>query len=258
MRDERPLHCCQVLNWHCAGGLAECRHRAPARRACAGLYSRAWKLPTIWSPPPRQRRFRACSCRLRADAERCAEGTPCARAILRTGRSTRRDLSTLTVVRARHWWRSRMGSQWAESIPLIQILFAVLVPRCCYKISVSVMIGFEAFAIGGDPTGFYATLMIGVRSSPRPSVRPGLRSTHPSQSRSSIWPRFIFSTRLTRHPRTHGDRSCTPGPGACRGPRGGRSRRLPRNFPPTRSGSASLPVAALPWGFSSARCSHRR
>ncbi len=232
----------QVLNWLAlAGSNAVIGHMLGVH--ALGLYSRAWKLLDIVTTATAA----SLSSVLVPAFARMQSDVGKARLALEKSLGLAVPLfaivSTLTVVHASALVAISLGSQWAETIPLIQILFAVLVPRCCYKITESVMIGFGRSGSAAIRQGMYATLMIGGAIVAAP-FGPFWVAINASCAVTIFYlASLTFSARLTGIPRAPSSpctsvrwdwRSCSPRPISP----------FPRNFRCMPSGSASSQAAA--------------
>lgn len=69
--------------------------------------------------------------------------------------------SAVFVMHADLFIRIALGTKWASAVPISQVLFAALVPRCCYKVSETMMISFGYARSAAQRQAVYAILMIG-------------------------------------------------------------------------------------------------
>jgi PST family polysaccharide transporter len=70
-------------------------------------------------------------------------------------------LSALLVLHARAIVLVALGPKWMDTIPVAQILFCALVPRCTYKVSESLAFAFGRSGAAAVRQGLFAAMIIG-------------------------------------------------------------------------------------------------
>lgn len=134
----------QVLNWAATAGANAVIGRTLGAGPL-GIYSRGWKLlDTIVSATaqPMQRVL------LPSFAQKQRDLRDVNRAFLKAlnvAAFVFAALSGFAVIHAQAAVLIALGPQWTATVPVVQLLFAALLPRCCYKISEAL-----AYACGGS------------------------------------------------------------------------------------------------------------
>lgn len=150
----------QVLNWAATAGANAVTGRMLGAEAL-GIYSRGWKLIDIIvgaTAQPMQRVLLPSFARKQDDLQVVSRAFLKALDVAVIGFSS---ISVFAMVHAEPIVLVALGSQWSGTVPVVQLLFAALIPRCCYKISEAV-----AYACGSSfgatmRQGIYAALIIG-------------------------------------------------------------------------------------------------
>jgi len=150
----------QVLNWAAlTGSNSVVAHTLGVREL--GLYSRAWKLldiATAVSAAPFSSVLVPAFARMQTDP---AKANAALRKALELTVPFFAVFSALVVVHAQAIVDICLGKKWGASVLLIQILFCVLIPRCCYKITESATVGFGRSKSAAVRQLLYAGLMVG-------------------------------------------------------------------------------------------------
>jgi PST family polysaccharide transporter len=150
----------QILNWAALTGSNSVVGHSFGPQAL-GFYSRAWKLLDIVTgvtAGPLQGVLIPTFARMQDDKVRARQALERA---LSTSILFFGVLSAFCVAHAGAMVAIALGPKWTDCVPITQILFAVLVPRCCYKISESATVGFGHSKSVAIRQGLYAALMIG-------------------------------------------------------------------------------------------------
>jgi PST family polysaccharide transporter len=163
----------RLLNWASSTGANAVVGRTMGAEAL-GLYSRGTKLleiATSATAQPLQRVLFPAFARLQNDP-------PAARAALLRALALAVPffaiLSAALAIHARAIILIVLGPKWVESVPIAQILFLALVPRCTYKISESLAFGFGRSASTAIRQGFFALLAIAGPAIAAPYGAPGV------------------------------------------------------------------------------------
>ncbi len=125
-----------------------------------GLYSRGWKLLDVAVSAvaaPMSRVMLPVFSRTQHDLARCRAdffrtlsiAVPCFGAI-----------SLMMVLHADLAVLIALGHRWADTTPVVQLLFAALLPRCAFKIAESLIVGLGQPAIVARLQAFYGALMV--------------------------------------------------------------------------------------------------
>lgn len=150
----------QLLNWSAyAGSNFVIAHMLGMRSL--GLYSRSWKLLdviTSLSATPISSVLMPVFARMQNDPEKAGKALERSLSIALPFFAI---VSALTVVHAEAIVRLTLGRQWLDASLIVQIFFCVLIPRCCFKITDSVAVGFGRGMAATLRQGLYAILMTG-------------------------------------------------------------------------------------------------
>jgi O-antigen/teichoic acid export membrane protein len=125
-----------------------------------GLYSRGWKLLDLVvaaTADPLSRVVRPMFARLHGEEERLARAFMSALGLAVPGYAV---ASVLLAIQAPLIVDLALGHQWTATVPVAQILFATLVPRCAFKISEDFAVAIGRSAAAALRQGLYAVLMI--------------------------------------------------------------------------------------------------
>lgn len=150
----------QVLNWAATAGANAVTGRMLGAQAL-GIYSRGWKLIDIIvgaTAQPMQRVLLPSFARRQGDLQDVTRTFLKALEVAVIGFAS---ISVFAMVHAEAIVLVALGSQWSATVPVVQLLFAALIPRCCYKISEAV-----AYACGSSfgatiRQAVYAAMIIG-------------------------------------------------------------------------------------------------
>jgi PST family polysaccharide transporter len=150
----------QVLAWAANAGANAVTGRTLGAEAL-GVYSRGWKLLDILvaaSAQPMQRVLLPGFSRLHDD--RASAGRAFVKA-LTLSVCAFAVISVMAISHAQAIVLIALGPQWERTVPVVQLLFLALVPRCCFKVSEAF-----AFALGRSLSAtirqaIYAVLMVG-------------------------------------------------------------------------------------------------
>lgn len=150
----------QVLNWGATAGANAVIGRTLGAGPL-GIYSRGWKLLDIIVSATAQPMQRVL---LPAFAEKHGDWNDVNRAFIKAltiAAFIFTAFSALAVIHARAAVLVALGAQWTATIPIVQLLFAALLPRCCYKISEAL-----AYACGSSFSAtvrqaIYAAMVVG-------------------------------------------------------------------------------------------------
>lgn len=150
----------QVLNWAATAGANAVTGRFLGAEAL-GIYSRGWKLIDILvsaTAQPMQRVLLPSFARKQRDLEDLNGAFIKA---LDVAAFAFTALSGFAVIHAQPLVLLVLGPQWTATVPVVQLLFAALLPRCCYKISEAL-----AYACGSSfgatmRQAMYAAMVIG-------------------------------------------------------------------------------------------------
>lgn len=149
-----------LLNWSALAGsnavIAHSMGMGPL-----GLYSRSWKLLDVAirvAGEPLSSVLLPAFARMQSDRGKARAALERA---LRLALPSFAILSALAVLHAEAIVTVAFGARWRSATPIVQILFCILGPRCCYKITESVAMGFGRGAATTLRQGIYAVLMIG-------------------------------------------------------------------------------------------------
>ncbi len=150
----------QVLNWAAlTGSNSVVAHMLGVKEL--GLYSRAWKLldiATAVSAAPFSSVLVPAFSRMQSEPSKANSAL---RKALELTVPFFAVFSALVVVHAQAVVDICLGKKWGASVPLIQLLFCALIPRCCYKITESAMVGFGRSKSVASRQLLYAGLMVG-------------------------------------------------------------------------------------------------
>lgn len=150
----------QVLNWAALTGANTVIGRSLGTEPL-GLYSRGWKILDIAmsaTGTPINRVLFPAFARLQEDAAGARKAFQSALAIATPVFGA---LSVLVVLHAEAVVRILLGPQWLEAVPIVQVLFLALLPRCSYKISESLAFGYGRSFAAMLRQAIYSVLMIG-------------------------------------------------------------------------------------------------
>jgi O-antigen/teichoic acid export membrane protein/polysaccharide pyruvyl transferase WcaK-like protein len=159
IRTSGPFSASAVLNWIAiTGSNTIIGHQMSAHGL--GLYSRSWKLLdviTAATAAPMSKVLLPSFARLNEDVGRARSAFVRTLGVILPLFSVS---SALAVVQAPIIVELTLGAKWMGAIPVAQVLFAALVPRCTYKVSENF-----AFALGSPKAaaarqGIYAILMV--------------------------------------------------------------------------------------------------
>lgn len=126
-----------------------------------GLYSRSWRLLDLFtkvSAGPVQNVLMSTFSRMQDDVSVAARSLEKSLAIAIIFFSA---ASAFLLMHADLLVRVALGTQWLSAVPIVQILFVALVPRCCYKVSESMTVAFGKSRAAAWRQGIYAALMLG-------------------------------------------------------------------------------------------------
>ncbi|MFZ0266648.1 lipopolysaccharide biosynthesis protein [Caulobacter sp.] len=126
-----------------------------------GIYSRGWKLLDVAvsaTAAPMHKVLLPAFARLQNDQE-------AARRALLKSLSLAAPLfgmvSIFVVLHAHAIVMIALGPKWGDTVIVVQLLFSALIPRCAYKISESLAVGFGRSGAAVVRQGLYAVLMVG-------------------------------------------------------------------------------------------------
>ncbi|WP_162301989.1 oligosaccharide flippase family protein [Croceibacterium ferulae] len=150
----------QVLNWAATAGANAVTGRTLGAEAL-GIYSRGWKLIDIIvgaTAQPMQRVLLPSFARKQGDLHDVNRAFLKALEVAVIGFAA---ISAFAMIHAEAIVLVALGSQWTATVPVVQLLFAALLPRCCYKISEAV-----AYACGSSlgatvRQAVYAVMIVG-------------------------------------------------------------------------------------------------
>ncbi len=149
-----------VLNWGAlTGSNAVTGHKLGAN--ALGIYSRGWRLldlATTATAAPMQSVLVPAFARFQDQEDRAREAYARALALSVPFFAM---ISVLCCVHSAAIVQIALGPKWTATVPIVEILFAVLVPRCCYKITESLTVAFGHSKSAALRQGIYAVLMIG-------------------------------------------------------------------------------------------------
>jgi PST family polysaccharide transporter len=160
IRSSSTFTLAQVVNWAALSGSTAIVGRVLGP-AMMGLYSRSWRLldlATYTVGAALSGVLFPTFARLQTDLDRArsALDRSLSLAVLVFGAT-----SALLCTHAKAIVLISLGAQWTGTIQIVQILFVALVPRCCYKITESVSIGFGFGHAAARRQALYAAVMIG-------------------------------------------------------------------------------------------------
>jgi len=151
----------QILNWAALTGSNSVVGRMLGATEL-GLYSRGWKLldlvTTVSAGPMSEVLFPAFA-KMQDDDARASAALKNALSVAIPFFAV---LSALAIAQGPFIVWVSLGTKWAGTVPVMQILFLALVPRCCYKISESVTVAFRRSGSVALRQGLYAAPMIGL------------------------------------------------------------------------------------------------
>jgi PST family polysaccharide transporter len=126
-----------------------------------GFYSRSWRLLDLFtkaSAAPIQNVLMSTFARLQDDVRQASRSLEKSLTIAIVFFSA---ASAVLFMHADLFVRVSLGKQWLSAVPIVQILFVVLVPRCCYKVSESITVAFGKSRAAAWRQAVYAALMLG-------------------------------------------------------------------------------------------------
>ncbi|CAL1691031.1 hypothetical protein MMB232_01166 [Brevundimonas subvibrioides] len=154
------LSLANMLNWVAnTGANAVVGHTLGA--ASLGFYSRGWKLLDLFVhsvATPLSKVLIPAFSRLRSDAKRLEESLLDTLSVALIAYTV---ASVLLTLHADLIVRLALGPQWGATIPVVQILFATLVPRCAFKVTEGFAVASGRAGAAALRQGFYAVLMVG-------------------------------------------------------------------------------------------------
>jgi PST family polysaccharide transporter len=125
-----------------------------------GLYSRGWKLLDLVvaaTATPLQRVLMPAFANIQAHPERLKRAFISA---LEVSLPIYALASVLLALQAPVIVSITLGPKWSDTVPVAQILFATLVPRCVFKISESFAVAVGKSGAAAWRQGFYAAMMV--------------------------------------------------------------------------------------------------
>lgn len=149
-----------VMNWAANTGSNAVVGRVMGD-ASLGLYSRGWKLLDLFvaaSATPLSRVLLPSFAKLRDDAARLRGALVDVLALVLPGYAA---ASVLLTLHAPLIVALALGSKWTGTIPIAQIMFATVLPRCAVKVSENFAVANGRARSTATRQGLYAVLMIG-------------------------------------------------------------------------------------------------
>lgn len=148
-----------ILNWMANTGASAVVGRTMGD-VSLGLYSRGWKLLDLFvavTATPLSRVLLPTFTRIEGDRARLSGSFV---SVLELAIPAYAVASALLTIHAFFIVRVALGPNWDDTIPLAQILFSTLVPRCTVKVSESFAVACGRARSTAVRQGFYAVLMI--------------------------------------------------------------------------------------------------